>query len=73
MIAAAAVCAAMDGFQSEVETSREAMLQTMHQITNIEQVLKNVSILSNASLLALFDFLASKVKSVLTKRNSYRL
>ena len=40
MIAAAAVCAAMDGFQSEVETSREAMLKTMHRITNIEQVLK---------------------------------
>lgn len=44
MIAAAAVCAAMAGFQNEVETSREAMLQTMHRITNIEQVKCQISL-----------------------------
>jgi hypothetical protein len=38
MIAAGAVCAAMAGFQHEVETTKEEMLRHMHHITNIEQV-----------------------------------
>lgn len=38
MIAAGAICAAMAGFQHEVQTSREQMLELMHKITNIEQV-----------------------------------
>lgn len=38
MIAAGAVCAAMAGFQHEVQTTRLEMLGHMHQITNIEQV-----------------------------------
>ena len=38
MIAAGAVCAAMAGFQHDVQTTREEMLEHMHRITNIEQV-----------------------------------
>lgn len=37
MIAAAAICAAMAGFENDGKTSREAMLKVMHDITNIEQ------------------------------------
>jgi hypothetical protein len=38
MVAAGAVCAAMAGFQHEVQTTKQMMLEHMQHITNIEQV-----------------------------------
>ena len=38
MVAAGAICAAMAGFQHEVQTTKDEMLELMHKITNIEQV-----------------------------------